>query len=60
MTLLIRKNSLKKIKEIHKQFNKILFIFDIIQYIKTRNKINLLEKTIFFEKDRKNIKCLSF
>ena len=55
MTILIRKNSLKRIKEIHKQFNKILFIFDVIQYIKTRNEINLLEKTIFSEKDRKNI-----
>ncbi len=50
MTLLIKK-LLKRIKEIHKQFNKILFIFYIIQYIKT----NLLEKTIFSEKDRKNI-----
>ena len=55
MTLLIRKHSLKRIKEIHKQFNKILFIFDIIQYIKTRNEINLLEKTIFTEQERKNI-----
>ena len=55
MTLLIRKNSFKRIKEIHKQFKKILFIFDIIQYIKTRNEINLLEKTVFTEQERKNI-----
>ena len=55
MTLLIRKNSFKRIKEIHKQFKKILFIFDIIQYIKTTNEINLLEKTVFTEQERKNI-----
>jgi hypothetical protein len=55
MTIFIRKNSFKRIKEIHKQFNKILFIFDIIQYIKTRNEINLLEKTVFSEQERKNI-----
>ena len=55
MTILFRNNSLKRIKEIHKQFNKILFLFDIIQYIKTRNEINLLEKAIFTEQERKDI-----
>ena len=55
ITILFRKNSLKRIKEIHKQYNKILFIFDIIQYIKTRNEINLLEKAIFTEQERKDI-----
>ena len=46
---------MKRIKEIHKQFNKILFLFDIIQYIKSRNEINLLEKAIFTEQERKDI-----
>ena len=55
MTILFRNNSLKRIKQIHKQFNKILFLFDIIQYIKTRNEINLLEKAIFTEQERKDI-----
>jgi hypothetical protein len=55
MALLIRKNSCERIREIHKQFNKILFLFDIIQYIKIRNEINLLEKSVFSEQERKNI-----
>ena len=55
MKILCKKNSFQRIKEICLTFKKILFLFDIIQYIKIFHRINFLEKTIFTENERKDI-----
>ena len=55
MKILCKKNSFQKIKEIYLTFKKILFLFDIIQYIKIFHRINFLEKTVFTENERKDI-----
>ena len=52
-SILCKKNSFKRISEIHNQFKKITFLFDIIQYIKMKNIIKLLEKIVFTEQERK-------
>ena len=53
LSIFCKKNSFKRISEIHNQFEKIKFLFDIIQYIKMKNIIKLLEKIVFTEQERK-------
>ena len=52
LSIFCKKNSFKRISEIHNQFEKIKFLFDIIQYIKMKNIIKLLEKIVFTEQER--------
>ena len=48
-----KKNTLKTIKQIHENYKEIQFLLDIIHYLKSQNELNLIEKILFDEEQRK-------
>ena len=53
LKLLLRKKCLKKIKLIHLNFDKIDFLFDIVEYFKTIFEVKLMKNKIF-DKEQRN------
>ncbi len=48
-----KKNTLKTIKQIHENYKEIQFLLDIIHYLKSQNELNVIEKILFDEEQRK-------
>ena len=46
---------MKRIYLIKKAYEKIFFIFDIVQYIKLRNDFNFIQKLILNEEEKKEL-----
>jgi hypothetical protein len=46
---------MKRIYLIKKEYEKIYFIFDIVQYIKLRNDFNFIQKLILNEDEKKEL-----
>ena len=53
--ILCKKYGMKRIYLIKKAYEKIFFIFDIVQYIKLRNDFNFIQKLILNEEEKKEL-----
>ena len=50
-----KKNTCYTIKQVHENYKEIQFLLDIVHYLKTENKISIIEKLLFTEEQRKNL-----
>ena len=50
-----KKNTCYTIKKVHENYKEIQFLLDIVHYLKTENKISIIEKLLFTEGQRKNL-----
>ena len=48
-----KKNTFKIIKKVHENYKEIQFLLDIVHYLKLENEINIIEKYLFTEDQRK-------
>ena len=48
-----KKNFFQTVKKVHENYRQIQFLLDIVHYLKTENEINIMEKYIFSEEQRK-------
>ena len=48
-----KKNTFKIIKKVHENFKEIQFLLDIVHYLKLENEMNIIEKYLFTEDQRK-------
>ncbi len=48
-----KKNFFQTVKKVHENYKQIQFLLDIVHYLKTENEINIMEKYIFSEEQRK-------
>jgi hypothetical protein len=53
-----QKDACFRIKNVHEQFAKINFLFDLVHIIKTRNEINLIENILFNKEQKKLLSSL--
>jgi hypothetical protein len=47
-----------KVSDIHKNFNQINFLFDLIHFLKTKNEVNLLKNEIYNYEQRKALNTM--
>ena len=50
-----KKNTLKTIKQVHENYKEIQFLLDIVHYLKSQNELNIIEKHLFTEEQRKSL-----
>ena len=55
LQILCKSYGLKRVYVIKKEFEKIYFIFDIVQYIKLRNEFNYIQKLILNEDEKREL-----
>ena len=48
-----KKNTFSTIKQVHENYKEIQFLLDIVHYLKSQNEINIIEKYVFTEEQRK-------
>jgi hypothetical protein len=48
-----KKNTIKTIKQVHENYKEIQFLLDIVHYLKSQNELNIIEKYLFTEDQRK-------
>ncbi len=48
-----KKNTMNTIKQVHQNYKEIQFLLDIVHYLKSQNEINIIEKYVFTEEQRK-------
>jgi len=48
-----KKNTIKTIKQVHENYKEIQFLLDIVHYLKSQNELNIIEKYLFSEDQRK-------
>ena len=48
-----KKNILYTIKQVHENYKEIQFVLDIVHYLKSQNELNIIEKYLFNEDQRK-------
>ncbi len=50
-----KKNTCSTIRQVHENYKEIQFLLDIVHYLKTENKISIIEKLLFTEEQRRNL-----
>ena len=48
-----KKNTFKTIKQVHENYKEIQFLLDIVHYLKLENEVNIIEKYLFNDQQRK-------